>query len=48
MAESKFLKASYRYLTSYKSLFFFTKSSEALLLPRKCEMVIAKNIWIPE
>ena len=47
MTESKFLKTSYRYLTSYKGLFFFTKSSEPLLLPSKSELVVAKKIWIP-
>ena len=38
---------SYRYLTSYKGLAFFTKSSDALSLPGTVELVLAKKIWIP-
>jgi len=38
---------NYQYLTSYKGLAFFTKSPEALNLPRDVEVVQAKNISIP-
>lgn len=38
---------NYQYLTSYKGLFFFTKSETPLSLGHKIEVVIAKRIWIP-
>jgi hypothetical protein len=37
----------YLYLTSYRGLAFFTKSATPLALPRQCEVVAAKKIWIP-
>lgn len=37
----------YRYLTSYKGLYFFTKSKETLHLPGDVETVPADTIWIP-
>jgi len=46
-AEGKFLKTTYKYLTSYKGLVFFTKSHEPLPLPSRIELVPAKRIWIP-
>jgi hypothetical protein len=42
-----FFSTNYLYLTSYKGLAFFTKSSEPLVLPSGTEIVQAKNIWIP-
>jgi hypothetical protein len=38
---------NYQYLTSYKGLAFFTKSSDPLDLPNGSEVVLAKRIWIP-
>ncbi len=35
------------YLTSYKGLCFYTRSSEPLQLPSRAETVSAKKIWIP-
>jgi hypothetical protein len=35
------------YLTSYKGLCFFTRSSEELQLPTRAEMIPAKKIWVP-
>ena len=35
------------YLTSYKGLGFYTRSSEPLQLPSRAETVSAKKIWIP-
>ncbi len=46
-AEGGFLKTNYQYLTSYKGLFFYTESSEALQLPSKAETVTAEKIWMP-
>jgi hypothetical protein len=38
---------SHQYLTSYKGLAFFTKSSEPIHLPGTAVVVAAKTIWIP-
>ncbi|MFH0847703.1 MAG: hypothetical protein V1894_06610 [Chloroflexota bacterium] len=40
-------RKDFRYLTSYKGLFFFTKSATELQLPADTELVRAKEIWIP-
>ena len=40
-------KSNYQYLTSYKGLAFFTKSSDPINLPSGCEVILAKRIWIP-
>ena len=47
MAEGGFLKTNYQYLTAYKGLTFFTKSSTPLQLPGDIELVVSKKIWIP-
>jgi hypothetical protein len=48
MATSKvFGRTSYKYLTSYKGLMFYTKSPSQLPLGVRAEMVYAKQIWIP-
>ncbi len=38
----------YKYLTSYRGLFFYSKSSKPLRLDSKVEVVMAKKIWIPD
>jgi hypothetical protein len=38
---------NYRYLTSYKGLAFYTKSSDPLPLPADAEVVAAQGIWTP-
>jgi hypothetical protein len=47
VAESHFLGSSFKYLTSYKGLCFYTKSSQPLQLTSKAEIIAAKKIWIP-
>lgn len=47
MAEGGLFSKGYEYLTSYRGLFFFTKSHEKLYLPGTAELVTAKKIWIP-
>ena len=47
IAEGGFFSKKYSYLTSYKGLAFFTKSSEALMLPTGTEIVVCDRIWIP-
>ncbi|MGD8501823.1 MAG: hypothetical protein PVJ86_14320 [Phycisphaerales bacterium] len=47
-SESKFFsKKKYHYLTAYKGLIFYTKSSTPLTLRPSVELIRAKNIWIP-
>lgn len=38
---------TFKYMTSYKGFFFFTKSKTALEFAQKNEFVQAKSIWIP-
>ena len=40
--------SKYKYLTSYKGLFFFTKSKQELLISASVEIVKAKKIWVPD
>lgn len=40
-------RTSHKYLTSYKGLAFYTKSSSQLDLGGGVEVVAAKTIWIP-
>jgi ABC-type transport system substrate-binding protein len=46
-SESKFLSTKYHYLTAYKGLIFYTKSSTPLMLRPSVELIHAKKIWIP-
>ena len=48
LATSRFFgKTSYKYITSYKGLAFYTKSSSQLPLSIRAELVSAKSIWMP-
>jgi len=47
MAEGGLFSTNYQYLTGYKGLVFFTKSSTQLELDYRVELVTAKKIWIP-
>jgi hypothetical protein len=38
----------YRYITSYKGLFFFTKSPVELTFSSRSELIFANKIWIPD
>lgn len=38
---------NFQYLTNYKGLFFFCKSSAPIRLPSDAEVVHSKKIWIP-
>ena len=46
-ATGGFFTTQYLYLTSYRGLAFFAKSATPLDLPRQCEIVEARKIWIP-
>ena len=47
VAQGGVIKKHYEYLTSYKGLAFFTRSSVPLVFAGKYETVMAKKIWIP-
>lgn len=42
-----FINKTYRYLTSYRGIFFYTKSGDPLSMPNGAETVAAESIWIP-
>jgi hypothetical protein len=46
-ARGGLFRPSWRYLTSYKGLAFFTKSAEQLVLPGRAQIVSAASIGIP-
>ena len=48
VAQGGMFKKSYRYLTSYGGLAFFTKSDQALVLPGRTNVITAKSISIPD
>ncbi len=41
------LKKKYQYLVAYRGLAFFTASVEQIHLPGGCEVIEAKQIWVP-
>jgi len=45
-SQGGFLK-SFKYITNYKGLIFYTKSKEPLNLTSDAEIMLAKSIWIP-
>jgi hypothetical protein len=47
VAEGGLFSKNYQYLTSYKGLFFFCKSSSPVHLPSGVEVIQSKKIWIP-
>ena len=47
-SESKFFSTKYHYLTSYKGLIFYTKSTTPLMLRPSMEIIRAKRIYVPE
>lgn len=46
-AEGGLFKTNYQYLTNYRGLFFFCKTSEAIHLPGTAETIMCNRIWIP-
>jgi hypothetical protein len=47
ISRKSFFSPGYKYLSSYKGLAFYTKSSEPLNLPGDTELVTCKSISIP-
>lgn len=41
-------KPKYQYLTSYRGLAFYTKSTHAIVLPGRAEVITAKSMSIPD
>jgi hypothetical protein len=41
------IRENHQYLTSYRGLAFYTKSSSPLSLPPACQVVTAQQIWVP-
>jgi len=46
-ARGGLFSGKHQYLTSYKGLTFFAKSSQQIDLPRGVEVIVAKKIWTP-
>ena len=46
-AKGGLFKSNFQYLTAYKGLIFYTKSSTELMLPGDVEIISAREIWIP-
>lgn len=47
-AEGGWRTKHYKYLTSYKGLFFFTKSPVELSFMSRTELICAGKIWVPD
>ncbi len=47
MVKPGFLFRTYRYLSSYKGLTFYTKSATPLNLPGDAELINCRDIYIP-
>jgi hypothetical protein len=45
--ESGRLKTKYEYMTSYRGFVFYTKTTEEIRVPDRCEAIKAKKMWIP-
>ncbi len=43
----KFFSTTYKYLTSYKGLIFFTKSTSQLSIPSRLEKITATSMYMP-
>lgn len=48
VAKGGLVKPHYEYLTPYKGLVFFAKSSTPLLFGSNTEVVKAQKIWVPD
>jgi hypothetical protein len=46
-AQGGLFRKNHQYLTSYKGLFFYTKSPSPLQFSGNVEMIAAKTIWVP-
>lgn len=47
-AEGGFFGPAYKYLTSYRGLAFFCKSSEEMRLPARSQLILAEKMSMPE
>jgi len=46
-AATTFFSRRHKYIMGYKGLAFYTSARESLTVPRACQVVEAKRIWIP-
>lgn len=46
-ARGGLFRSTWQYLTGFKGLAFFTKSSEPLMLPGRALVIEAQSIWVP-
>ena len=46
-AAGSFFSRRHKYIMGYKGLAFYTSAREPLTVPRACQVVEAKRIWIP-
>jgi len=46
-SQSRFFSKKYHYLTAYKGLIFYTKTTTPLMLRPSAEVIQARQIWIP-
>jgi hypothetical protein len=47
MAEGGLFNKNFQYLTSYKGLAFYTKTTQQIQFPNRTELIYAQKIWIP-
>ncbi len=47
VSDKSFWSPGYKYLSNYKGLTFYTKSSQPLMLPGDAEIVSCSQIYIP-
>ena len=38
----------WKYITSYKGFFFYTKTKNRLSIPNRHELIKSRKIWVPE
>jgi hypothetical protein len=48
IARGGVFRRSYRYLTAYRGLAFYTTSEQPLVLPGRAELISAKSLSIPD
>lgn len=46
-AEGGWMRKNFQYLTAYKGLIFFTKSTQPILFGLSTEFIKAGTIWVP-
>ena len=47
MAEGGVFNKHFQYLTSYKGLAFYTKTTQQIQFPNRTELIYTQKIWVP-